>query len=44
MLYYTLHINMDAQPYADHRNICIQHCVLEVVHSEYPGKNTKFKH
>ena len=39
---YTFHMHMDAQPH--HRNICIQHCVYEVVHLEFPGKNTKVKH
>ena len=43
MPYNTLHINIDAHPYVYHRNICIQHCVHAVVHSEYPGKNTKVK-
>ena len=44
MPYYTLHMNMDSHPSVYHRNICIQHCVCEVVHSEYPGKNAKVKH
>ena len=35
---YTLHMHMDAQPYVYHRNICIQHCVHDAVHSDYPGK------
>jgi len=26
-----------------HGNICIQHCVCEVVHSDHPGRNTKLK-
>jgi hypothetical protein len=43
MPYYILHRKMDAHPYVYHRNICIQHPVCEVVHSEYPGKNTKDK-
>jgi hypothetical protein len=38
-------MNMDAHPYVYHRNICIQHCVCELVHSEYPGKkNPKIEH
>jgi hypothetical protein len=41
MTYYILHRKMEAHPYVYHRNICIQHCVREVVHSDYPGKNTK---
>ena len=44
MTYYTLHMNIDAHPYVYHRNIRFQHCVPEVVHSEDPVKNTKFKH
>ena len=44
MPYYTVHKNMDAHPYVYHRNICIHHCVGEVVHSEGPGKNTKFQY
>jgi hypothetical protein len=39
--YYTLHIHMDAHPYIYHMNICIQHCVYEVVHSQYPGKTQR---
>jgi hypothetical protein len=38
MPYYILHMNMDAHPYAYHRNICIQHSVHEVADSQYPGK------
>jgi hypothetical protein len=41
--YYEVHINLDAHPYAFHRNVCIYHCVHEVVHLRYPGKNTKSK-
>ena len=37
-------MNIDAHPYVYHRNICILHCVREVVHLEYPGKHTKVKH
>jgi hypothetical protein len=44
MPYYTLHTHMDAQPYVYHWHNRIQHCVDEVVHLEYPGKNTKVKH
>jgi len=43
MPYYIFHINTDAHPNVYHRNICILHCVREVVHLDYPGKNTKFK-
>jgi hypothetical protein len=32
---------MDAHPYVYHRNICIHHCVHEVVDSEYPGKKQR---
>jgi hypothetical protein len=41
--YYILYMNIDADPYIYHRNICILHCVREV-HSKYPGKHTKVKH
>jgi len=34
MPYYILHTNTDAHPSVHHRNICIPHCVGEVVHSE----------
>jgi hypothetical protein len=44
MPYYTIHMNMEAHPYVYHKNIRIQHCVEEVVHSVCPGKITKFKH
>jgi hypothetical protein len=40
---YTLHMNVDAHTPECHRNIYIQHCVHEVVHSEYPSKNIKVK-
>ena len=30
--------------YIYHSNICIQHCVRDVVHSEYPGKSMTVQH
>jgi hypothetical protein len=41
MPYYILHINIDAHPYIYYRNVRIQHCVHEVLHSEYPGKKAQ---
>jgi len=35
---------MDAYPCVYQRDIRIQHFVLEDIHSQYPGKNTKFKY
>jgi hypothetical protein len=43
MLYYTHHRHTDADYYVYHRNICIQHCVHEVVHSKYPDKTQRLK-
>jgi len=44
MPYYTHHKHMDAHSYVYHRNIHIQHCVHDDVHSEDPVKNRKVKH
>jgi len=41
MPYYPLHMNMDTHPHVYDKNICIHHCVHEVVHSEYSGKKNK---
>jgi hypothetical protein len=41
MPYYTLYMHVDTHPYVHHRNICIHHCVHEVVHSQYPGKKQR---
>jgi len=43
MPYYTIHTNTDAHLYVYHMNICIHHSAREVVHSQSPGKNTKFE-
>jgi hypothetical protein len=44
MPYRTIHMQMDGNPYVYQRNFHIQLWVIEVVHSDYPGKNTKVKH
>jgi hypothetical protein len=38
MPYYRHHMYKGAYDHLYHRNICIQHCVREIVHSDYPGK------
>ena len=37
----TLHKYKGGHPYMYHRNICIQHFLHEVVHSQYPAKTQR---
>ena len=38
---YAFHMNKGAHHCVYHRKICIRHSVIEVVHSQYPGKQQR---